>query len=59
LELALPKARELGIQDVRITGNIDDIRSAKVIEKNGGVFEDIATTADGVTRRRYWIHLRD
>src|SRR3989344_3179647 len=48
LELALTKARELGIKDVRITCNADNIRSAKVIEKNGGVFEDTTTTGGGV-----------
>ncbi len=58
LELALPKARELGITDVRITCNADNIRSAKIIEKNGGVFENTATTSDGIVRRRYWIHLK-
>src|SRR3989338_1676429 len=58
LELALTKARELGIEDVRITCNADNIRSAKVIEKNGGVFENTTTTADGVVKRRYWIHTK-
>ena len=56
LELALPKARELGIEDIRITCNANNIRSAKIIEKNGGVLEDTATTPDGMVRRRYWIY---
>ena len=57
LELALPEAKKLGIADVRITCNVDNIPSAKVIEKNGGVFENTAIADDGVVRRRYWIHL--
>ncbi len=57
LELALPKAKELGIMDVLVTCKEDNIASAKVIEKNGGVLEDTRTHTDGITRRRYWIHL--
>ena len=58
LELALPKAQELGIKDVRITCDADNTPSAKIIEKNGGVFENIKTTSDGVPKRRYWINLK-
>ncbi len=55
LELALPKARELGITKIRITCSADNIASARIIEKNGGVFEGTATTPEGVVKRRYWI----
>ncbi|MSU56299.1 MAG: GNAT family N-acetyltransferase [Candidatus Taylorbacteria bacterium] len=55
LELALPKAKELGIIQVRITCNEDNIASRKIIEKNGGVFDGTATTPDGTIKRRYWI----
>ena len=58
LELALPKAQELGIKDVLITCDADNTPSAKIIEKNGGVFENIKTTSDGVPKRRYWINLK-
>ncbi|MDO8594492.1 MAG: GNAT family N-acetyltransferase [bacterium] len=58
LKLALPKARELGIMKIRITCNADNIASAKIIEKNGGVFENTATTDEGVVKRRYWITLK-
>ncbi len=58
LELALPKAKELGIMSVLVTCKEDNVASAKVIEKNGGVLEDMRTHTDGITRRRYWIHLK-
>jgi len=39
LELALQKARELGIENVRITCDATNVASKKIIEKNGGVLE--------------------
>lgn len=56
LSLALPKAKELGITDVLLTCKEGNVASAKVIEKNGGVFENTTTASDGIVRQRYWIH---
>ena len=40
LRAALPAARELGIESALITCDFDNIASKRVIENNGGVFED-------------------
>ena len=50
LALALERARELGIDRALVTCSDDNAASARTIEKNGGVLEDVV---DGV--RRYWI----
>lgn len=39
LELGLEKARELGMKDILITCDIDNIASKKIIEANGGKFD--------------------
>lgn len=56
LALALLKAQELGISRALLTCDETNIISRKVIEKNGGVFEDHATDpATGVNKLRFWI----
>jgi predicted acetyltransferase len=50
LKETLKKAKELGIEDVLITCNEDNLLSKRVILSNGGVIEDIV---DG--KCRYWI----
>lgn len=57
LRLAIGHAREhLGIQRVLLTCDPDNHASARVIEKNGGVFEDERhDAATGMHKRRYWI----
>lgn len=58
LELALPKAKELGITKALVTCNETNIGSRKIIEANGGVLEDITNMGEGNPRKlRYWIHL--
>jgi predicted acetyltransferase len=52
LATALPIAAGLGLERVLLTCDWDNAASRKVIEKNGGVFED---EEDG--KRRYWIDL--
>ncbi len=54
LELALPAAKSLGIDKVLITCDDDNIGSAKIIEKNGGVLEN-KVEHEGKLKRRYWI----
>ena len=61
LKLGLEKAKELGLKDkVLITCDDDNIASAKIIEKNGGILENkIQNTIKDETflTRRYWVKL--
>lgn len=50
LGLALHRARDLGLNRVLVTCDDDNLTSAKTIESQGGVLEDVR--AD---KRRYWI----
>ncbi len=56
LELALLEARNLGIRKTLITCSDDNIASAKIIEKNGGVLEK-KEIYNGKLYRYYWIGL--
>jgi predicted acetyltransferase len=58
LALALPKAKELGIERVLMLADTRNAASLKVIENNGGVFYDVIPnqTGDG-EYKRYWIVL--
>lgn len=58
LELALPKAKELGITEVLITCDVTNIGSKKIIEANGGILEnEVPNPETGVNKLRYWIHV--
>lgn len=58
LRLALPYARELGLNRVLITCDDTNIGSAKIIEANGGKLENIIILGGRATPvRRYWITL--
>lgn len=50
LALAIVRCRELGLDRVLVTCDDDNAASARTIERNGGILEDIR---EGV--RRYWI----
>lgn len=50
LRLLLPHAAALGINPALVTCDTDNVGSAKVIEANGGVLEDVRGT-----KRRYWV----
>lgn len=52
LGLALVRAATLGLDRVLVTCDDDNVASARTIESQGGVMEDIRGT-----RRRYWIDL--
>lgn len=56
LGLALDKCREKGMGRVLITCDKENIPSAKIIIKNGGILED-EITKGGRTNQRYWIDL--
>lgn len=56
LRLGLEKARERGLLQVLVTCDETNIGSKKIIEANGGIFEN-AVTQEGspVKKLRYWI----
>lgn len=56
LELALPKAKELGIQRALLTCDESNVSSRKIIEKNGGILEERVNDPEtGVDKLRFWI----
>ena len=58
LKLALLKAKELGIRRALITSDIRNTASRKIIEKNGGVYENqIPNPEMGHDALRYWIDI--
>ena len=59
LALALKEARALGLKRVLVTCDTDNTGSAKIIEKNGGVFDGHETSPrTGKQINQYWIELR-
>lgn len=54
----LPHARALGLARVLLTCDDDNLASARIIERGGGVLEDLRPTPDGPPKRRYWIELQ-
>ena len=54
IALALEECRALGIAQVLMVCNQNNIASAKSIEKNGGVLENVLEV-DGEFEKRYWI----
>jgi len=57
LRLALEICREMGISPVLITCHKENVASARVIQKNGGVLEDERVSKEGKVFQRYWIEL--
>jgi predicted acetyltransferase len=58
LELALSKARTLGLKKVMLSCDSNNIGSKKIIEKNGGVLENEVPGENGKpSKLRYWITL--
>ena len=56
LRQSLVIARELGIDDVLVTCDDDNVASAKTIERSGGEFDSVVDGPEtGQRRRRYWI----
>jgi predicted acetyltransferase len=51
----LDVARALGIDRVLVTCDDDNIGSATVIERGGGVLDSTVESSHGVAVRRYWI----
>lgn len=59
IKLALEECKKLGILQVLMICDKDNIGSAKSIIKNGGVLENEFTNSEGTTEQRYWIDLRE
>lgn len=57
LRLSLLKAGELGLTNVLVTCDKDNLGSAKTIKNNGGVLDSEAIV-DGVKIQRYWINIK-
>jgi predicted acetyltransferase len=56
LALTLEKAREMGLPRVLVTCDSDNLGSARIIEKNGGVLENYVVSPDsGKQISQYWI----
>ena len=55
LGLALKECKNLGIKEILITCDKDNIASAKTIINNGGKIENEITEGNRTTQR-YWIH---
>jgi predicted acetyltransferase len=55
LRQALIIARAEGVDRVLLTCDQGNVASITVIERLGGVIEDVRLDADGVRMRRYWI----
>ncbi len=56
LALALEECKKLGIDPVLVTCKKTNIRSASIIQANGGVLEN-EISHDGELQQRYWIEL--
>lgn len=54
LRQSLTYLHELGVSEVLITCDEDNLGSRKVIKSQGGIFEN-CINFDGVSKRRYWI----
>lgn len=58
LELSLPKVKAMGIEKVLVTCDETNVGSQRIIEANGGVFENSVEMGEGKPRKlRYWITL--
>jgi predicted acetyltransferase len=44
-----------GVDRILVTCDDDNVASARVIERGGGVFESIVEGRGGIPKRRYWI----
>jgi len=57
LRLALEICKTMGLSPVLVTCLKENIASAKVIQKNGGVLEDERVSKEGKVFQRYWIEV--
>jgi predicted acetyltransferase len=57
LERSLDLLRDLGVDRALVTCDDDNLGSATVIERCGGVLHDVVDD-EGVPKRRYWVELQ-
>lgn len=57
LSQALQKAKDIGLKKILVNCLDSNIPSRKIIEKNGGVFQDMILNKKGQPKRRYYIDL--
>ena len=58
LRLALLEAKKLKIQRVLVSADENNVASTRVIERNGGIYDNSVTQPDcRIPKRRYWINL--
>lgn len=55
LRYAAARLHDEGVTRVLVTCDDDNLASARVIERCGGVLEDIRPNPPGPAKRRYWI----
>ncbi len=55
LGLVLPKVHELGIEKALLTCLKTNEASRRIIEKNGGIFENEVTNDEGLVSLRFWV----
>lgn len=59
LKMALLEAKKLGLSKALITCDISNTASAKVIEANNGVLENIVEVGKNLPpKKRYWITIK-
>ena len=59
IKQALPICSSVGIKKVLITSDIDNFGSQTVIERCGGIFENVTNDSQlKVQKRRYWINIK-
>ena len=56
LALALKECKEMGMKEILLTCDKDNIASAKTIISNGGILENEVEDGDTITQR-YWINI--
>ncbi|MBC2855175.1 GNAT family N-acetyltransferase [Cetobacterium sp. 2A] len=59
LRLALIEAEKLGMTRVLVTCDSNNIFSKKIIENNGGVYENSKEDIDKTIKLRYWIEIKN
>ena len=57
LKFSIPFIKQLGLKEVLITCDKDNMASRKIIENNGGIYENEILDDQGVIKMRYWINL--
>lgn len=59
LKMALQKAKKLGLKKALVTCDITNSASAKIIESNNGILENIVEVGENLPqKRRYWITIK-